>query len=399
MSTIAFFGHDANESTVIKRAAAFQANGARVIGFMFRRLRRGPAHEPAWENVDLGVTRDLNYLRRLPKLVAAIAKCAARRSVLKQCDIIYARNIDMLLLAQAAKWIAGSDAVVVYEALDIRRVLIDRGRLSGLLRWVERRLLSSCDMLVVSSTDFITRYFEPIQGYRGPWRLLENKVAAHLIPAQHRDARPAPPDGPPWVVGVFGVLRCWRSLEILRRTAEALPDRVVVHIRGRPSEEDIPLAALKELAARHPNIHYLGPYRSPQDLAEIYGQLHFIWAADFQDAGINSDWCLTNRLYEGGLCGSVALAGRGTATGRMVEREELGFTLPVPLETTLPAFLADLEPATYAAARARVAAAPRALFVDETDTRDLLQSLGALAAARKKQSPSLQQRPQPRSSP
>jgi succinoglycan biosynthesis protein ExoL len=395
---IAFFGHDANESTVIKRANAFQANGARVVGFMFRRVRRGPAHEPAWEHVDLGVTRDLNYLRRLPKLIGALAKCAAKRSLLRQCDIIYARNFDMLLLGLAAKWVTGSQAIVVYEALDIRRVMIDRGRLSALLRFIERRLLAACDMLVVSSTDFITRYFEPVQGYRGPWRLLENKIAAHQMPAHPRDARPGPPPGPPWVVGIFGVLRCWRSLEILRRAAEALPQAVTVHIRGRPSEEDIPLSALEELAARHTNIRYLGPYRSPQDLADIYGELHFIWAADFQDAGINSDWCLTNRLYEGGLHGAVALAGRGTATGRMIEREGLGFTLAEPLETTLPAFLADLDPAAYTAARTRVTAAPRALFVDETDTRDLVQSLEALAAARKKRSPSLQARPQPRSS-
>lgn len=399
MSTIAFFGHDANESTVIKRSAAFQANGARVIGFMFRRERNGAAAQPTWENVDLGVTRDMNYLRRLPKLLAGIAKCVTQRGRLRQCDIIYARNIDMLLVAQAAKWLSGSEAIVVYEALDVRRIFLDRGWLSGLFRWAERRLLAASDLLVVSSTDFVTRYFEPVQGYRGPWRLLENKVAPQQIPAGQLASRRTPPAGPPWVIGIFGVLRCWRSLEMLRRTAEALPDRVVVHIRGRPSEEDIPLEALEALAASHPNIHYFGPYRSPQDLAEIYGELHFTWAADYQDAGINSDWCLTNRLYEGSLYGSVALAGRGTATARMIERKGLGWTLPEPLETTLPAFLAELDLADYDRARARVAAAPRALFVDESDTRELLASLDQLVAARKTRRAPVQAQPEPRSSP
>jgi succinoglycan biosynthesis protein ExoL len=399
MSTIAFFGHDANESTVIKRAAAFKANGVRVIGFMFRRLRRGPTPEPAWENVDLGITRDLNYLRRLPKLMAAVAKCFTKRDLLRQCDIIYARNIDMLLLAHVAKRLTGSDAVVVYEALDVRRVFIDKGRVSNIFRWIERRLLAASDMLVVSSTDFVTQYFEPVQGYRGPWRLLENKVALNQIPEGGLQKQRTAADGPPWVIGIFGVLRCWRSLEILEKAAAALPDKVVVHIRGRPSDEDLPLSALEELAGRQPNIHYLGPYRSPQDLADIYGQLHFTWAADYQDAGINSDWCLTNRLYEGSLYGSVALAGQGTATARMIEREGLGWTLPEPLETTLPAFLAELGPAAYAEARARVAAAPRSRFVDETDTRELLQDLDQLAAARKKGGPALtSQGPQARSS-
>jgi succinoglycan biosynthesis protein ExoL len=399
MSTIAFFGHDANESTVIKRAAAFKANGARVIGFMFRRLRRGSAPEPAWENVDLGITRDLNYLRRLPKLMAAVAKCVSRRDLLRQCDIMYARNIDMLLLAHVAKRLTGSDAIVVYEALDVRRVFIAKGRLSDAFRWLERRLLTASDMLVVSSTDFVTQYFEPIQGYRGPWRLLENKVALSQIPADGLEMKRTAADGPPWVIGIFGVLRCWRSLEILEKAAAALPDKVVVHIRGRPSDEDLPLSALEEFASRQPNIHYLGPYRSPQDLADIYGQLHFTWAADYQDAGINSDWCLTNRLYEGSLYGSVALAGQGTATARMIEREGLGFTLSEPLETTLPAFLAGLDSAAYAEVRAKVAAAPRTLFVDETDTRELLQTLEQLAAARKKRGRTLPaENPQARSS-
>jgi len=393
--TIAFFGHDSNESTVIKRAAAFQANGSRVIGFMFHRVRRGPAPAPTWENVDLGVTRDLNYLRRLPKLLAGIRKAVAQRQLLKQCDVIYARNIDMLLVSLAAKRISGSDAVVVYEALDIRRVFLDRGLVSSLLRWVERKLLGACDMLVVSSTDFVTRYFEPTQGYRGPWRLLENKIAAQQLPPRSDEAQTTRAPGPPWVIGIFGVLRCARSLEILCRAAQALPDRVIVHIRGRPSEEDIPLAAIQEMAARHPNVHFLGPYRSPQDLPDIYGQLHFTWAADFQDAGINSDWCLTNRLYEGGLHGSVALAGRGTATARMIEREGLGWTLPEPIEATLPAFLAELDAAEYERARARVAAAPRALFVDETDTRELLESLDQLAAKRKASAGRTSARPQP----
>ena len=33
--TVAFFGHDWTESTVVKRVRAFQAHGTRVIGFMF----------------------------------------------------------------------------------------------------------------------------------------------------------------------------------------------------------------------------------------------------------------------------------------------------------------------------------------------------------------------------
>src|SRR5262249_9258336 len=67
--TIAFFGHDSTESTVVKRVRAFQAHDTRVIGFMFRRAQRAgsPAVVP-WENIELGTTVDRHYLLRFIKL-------------------------------------------------------------------------------------------------------------------------------------------------------------------------------------------------------------------------------------------------------------------------------------------------------------------------------------------
>jgi succinoglycan biosynthesis protein ExoL len=174
------------------------------------------------------------------------------------------------------------------------------------------------------------------------------------------------------------VLRCVRSLEILRRTAEALPDKVGIHLRGQASETDIPLRELQHVAASHPNIVFGGPFRNPHDLGDIYGQIHFAWAIDFIAPQSNSKWSLLNRIYEGGLFGAVALASQDTATGRMTERTGFGWTLPEPLETTVPDFLARLTPATYEAMRARVAQAQPSMFVDKTDTRDLLRALEAL---------------------
>src|SRR5262245_46213864 len=100
---IAFFAHDSTESTVIKRVAAFQASGAHVTGFMFRRVRPKPTSAKTWDNVDLGITVDRNYARRVPKLLAGLVKVMKNRSALKRCQIFYARNIDMLLLAFLAR--------------------------------------------------------------------------------------------------------------------------------------------------------------------------------------------------------------------------------------------------------------------------------------------------------
>lgn len=125
-----------------------------------------------------------------------------------------------------------------------------------------------------------------------------------------------------------------------------------------------------------------GRYASPEDLPEIYGRVHFSWAIDYLDAGTNSDWLLPNRVYEGGLFGSLAFARRHTATARKVERDSLGWVFDEPLERSVTDFLNRLDVGTYERARDAVAGMRRSLFVDEGDTRDLLEHLDEIALQR-----------------
>src|SRR5262249_5485700 len=146
--------------------------------FTFRRLRNKRTRTPFWTNVDLGVTEDRNYLKRLPKLVSGLFKTLAHREQLKQAQVFYARNIDMLILASFARMLTRSPAPLVYEVLDIQRIFLGEGRRNKAVRWMERSLLRHAQLLVVSSPDFMSRYFVPTQGYDGAWHLLENKVSA-----------------------------------------------------------------------------------------------------------------------------------------------------------------------------------------------------------------------------
>lgn len=372
---IGFFGHDSAESTVVKRARAFQANGARVLGFMFRREREGRPSTPDWENTDLGTTVDRNYIVRLPKLLLGVARAVRQRDRLRRCDVFYARNLDMLLVAALAKRLSGAKAPIAYEVLDVRRVFLGDGMASRLFRWAERRLMAASSLLVVSAPEYISEYFEPRQGFAGRWFLLENKLPAGAFPDGAPLGLAGPPPGPPWVIGMFGVLKCARSMEILCNLAERLGDRLVVYLRGIPSETDIPTETIRAATRRLPNVIFEGPYANPRDLPEIYGKVHLIWAADFLDPGGNSEWCLANRLYEGGLMGAVAIAARGNATGRMVEREGLGFALDEPLEDKAVRFFETLTLEDFLDARAKVRHASPALFLDKTDTKDLISEL------------------------
>jgi succinoglycan biosynthesis protein ExoL len=273
--------------------------------------------------------------------------------------------------------------VMVYEVLDVQRIFIGESAVNRLFRWAERTLLRSCDLLVVSSPDFVSYYFAPRQSYSGPWRLLENKVSPEQFPHDpSRAMHPRPPAAPPWVIGWFGRLRCMRSLEILCRIADTLGDRVLVRMRGLPSEEDVPMHALKAACASRTNLTYEGGYDSRRDLPNMYAGAHFAWCIDYLDAGANSDWLLPNRIYEGGLFGSLALARKGTATASKVEREGLGWAFSEPLDRTICDFLRGLQMETYERARRVVETASRSQFVDETDTRDLLAYLDSRAKQR-----------------
>ncbi len=375
---IAFFGHDSAESTVIKRALAFQANGARVIGFMFRRERDGRNATPGWENIPLGTTVDRNYIVRLPTLLLGVVKAVWHGATLRRCDVIYVRNLDMLFVAVVAKILSGAKARIAYEVLDVRRIFLGQAFANRAFRWAERRLMAASALLVVSAPDFITQYFAPVQGFRGQWFLLENKLAAGaLAPGLLDAAKPLPP-GPPWVIGMFGVLRCARSMNILCTLADRLGEKVVIYLRGIPSETDIPTETIMAACRLYPNVVFEGPYTNPSDLPEIYNKIHFIWASDFLDPGGNSDWCLTNRLYEGGIMRAVMIAASGHATGRMVEREGLGVSLDEPLLESAMAFFQELTAETYEQLRKKASGASESLFIDCDDTKRLVDLLGKL---------------------
>ncbi|GGK38228.1 glycosyltransferase [Salinarimonas ramus] len=379
-SLVALFGHDAYDSTVRKRIAGIRDAGRRVIGFTFARRRPEDSRAPEifWENVALGETRDRNYAKRLPVLAAALPRVLRHARALREARVIYARNIDMMGLAVAAKRLTGSRATLVYEVLDVQRVFLREDAAGRAFRAAERRALREADRLVVSAPAFVARYFEPMQAYRGPWSLLENKIpAARIAAAPARFARTLthPPLDGPIVIGWFGVLRCARSLVLLEEIAARLGSRVRIVLRGKLAEEDVSRERLAAATARCPNIVYEGPYASPDDLADLYGGVHYTWALDYTDAGANSDWLLPNRLYEGGYFGAPTLAREGTEVGRRVAADDLGLALPEPPVEAVCALVEGCDAPAYVAQRERLLARPPAAFVDEHDTAALLDDL------------------------
>ena len=327
---VAFFGHDAGDAAVRRRAQAFRDEGIRVTGFMMRRRDAAPTD---WDNVDLGQTHDGAFLQRIRQVFAGADLAGTQRDLLAKADVIYARNLDMLACAFLAKRKAKLDTPVIYESLDIHRLLTRKDMVGRAMRWLEGRLLRRTAGLVVSSPAFIRNHFE--RHYSGLYRpfLVENRLVAGADYGARPAARPGSVDQP-LRLGWVGNLRCQRSFDLLCALADHFPDRLELHFHGAPARREIPV--FEPEIAKHPNMTYHGRYRSPEDLAGIYGGLDLVWAGDFMEAGFNSVWLLPNRVYEGGYYCVPAIAPAGTETASWIEARHGGFLINEPLAKALP---------------------------------------------------------------
>lgn len=367
MREIVYFMWDRTDAGTIKRARSIAAIGYHLIGFSFHRRRYDNDSRPEWENVDLGLVADKSYLGRLPNLVMALWLGWTMRKRLRATSLFLARGLDLALLALAVRFLVGGRMKVVYEVYDVHFTLLEDGLRGRLFRWLERRVLARIDMLAVTSPDYVGEYFVKRQGYKGRQWVVENKLPGDMLAAS-----PAMVDGKrgwkgdrPLVLGWFGALRCNESLDILRRAALALPDDLEVHLRGWPSE--MPIEEFQAIVDAVPNMTFFGPFKSPEDLADIYGKIDLNWAIDLQFRGGNSDWLLPFRIYEGGFHAVPALGARGLATGAKVEAGNLGWTLGEPYAENLAAFIRDLDPESYAEKKAHLARLPRTGFAGDDD--------------------------------
>jgi succinoglycan biosynthesis protein ExoL len=338
--TIAFFGHDAADAAIRRRVKSFQDDGMSVEGYM---MRRGEPSETAWRNHDLGQTKPGAFIHRAMSILTGTGRALKYRDHLAQSDLFYARNMDMLAIAVRVKRRLGLDVPIVYECLDVHRLLCRRDVIGDLFRNVERRLLRASSALIVSSPAFLEQHFE--RHYPGEYRpyLIENRLTDAFTGGARPQVSPSISEqaaAAPLRLGWVGVLRCQRSLDLLCRVAERLGPKIEIKLHGIPAETEVP--HFHQQIAAHDNISFFGRYQAPEDLDGIYGGLDVVWAGDFMEAGFNSVWLLPNRIYEGGFFTTPAISPDGTQTAKWITDRNCGFTLAEPLEESLPQLLEQL---------------------------------------------------------
>jgi succinoglycan biosynthesis protein ExoL len=364
---------DCTDSAVRKRAHGFLSAGMDLISFSFRRTRYNVDFLPDWPNIELGITTERRLLTRVFVSLRALWAIYGHRRAWRTAFLVYARNLDVALLALIGKAVTRCPAPFVYEVLDIHPATTKRGFRGVLLRWLERRVLARSQLLVVSSPAFLRNYFHPTQRYHGESFLLENKwPSAEMSALTRKNPYELTEHEPRWTIGWFGNIRCPQSLEILTELADTLPDRVRIYIRGCASL--LGEQQLMDVIRHRENMVFEGEYCAPSELAAIYSKIHFNWCGDLC-GGENSLWLLPNRLYEGGYFGIPALAIGSHETGRVVRQRQLGISLETPVAEHLRDVLSKTTRQEYVRLRRRIESLPEENFVDNGGLAQLMRTV------------------------
>ncbi|XUY28497.1 glycosyl transferase family 1 [Agrobacterium sp. rho-8.1] len=380
MTHILYLAHDLADPAIRRRVMTLQAGGAKVSLAGFTRGENRLATVDGVTPIILGETADGQFVQRILSVVKSSFSLKHLLKNVTRPDVIIARNLEMLALSRRVSSIYGRDVPVVYECLDIHRLLLNEGPAGTLVNAAQRYFAKDAKLLITSSPAFVSQYFAPRSGLALPVLLQENKVL--VLDANQAQIAPqprAPKAGEPWRIGWFGALRCRKSLEILGNFAKRMDGKVEIVLRGRPAYSEFD--DFDGYVANAPHVTFRGPYKNPEDLASIYDDVHFTWAIDFFEEGQNSSWLLPNRLYEGCLYGTLPIAVAGTETARFLETRNIGHVLPIANTETLEALFQQMDEPTYLESFKNLASIDRDHWVtDNQDCIQLVHKLASLAA-------------------
>lgn len=364
--SIIVLAHDVSDTAIAKRVLMLRRGGAQVTVAGFRRTTAPVPEVSGCPVLDFGQTYNAGFVHRLFSVLRMVVVLPRYGELFAKADVIWARNLEMLALAVRGRALVKKGPLaIIYEVLDIHRLLLRKDMVGRLFRQVEGWLSRRAAALVTSSPAFIDFYFKELSCVRLPVNLVENKILATEENKTKITACPREIMGPPWIIGWFGILRCRQSLLLLRELVLQSKGLVHVVLRGRPAPDQ--LGDMDDLLSDVPGMVFAGAYKNPDDLKELYQGVHFTWAIDRFEEGLNSSWLLPNRLYEGGAFGAVPIAEERVETGRFLKNLGIGVDVPEQALPFLLAFFRGLTPQAYEAMEKAVSAVPQDVWVFEPD--------------------------------
>ena len=325
--------HNLNDPAVERRCQMLERGGAAVVVAGFLRDNDLRADIARRSPLIVGRSRDADFVGRVLGAIRVSLFGRELRGYFQDCDVLVARNLEQLAIMRTV----ANGRAIVYECLDLHRLLLGSSVPSSLVRSMEASLLPHVKLLLTSSPAFMREHFDR-RPLKAQTVLLENKLLSY---GGMQLAKPTT-SGPPWRIGWFGMLRCRRTFEFLAELARGSGGRIEVLVSGKPSPAELPDFA--ERVSAIPGMRYTGPYQY-SDLAELYGQCHFAWTIDWFEEGLNSSWLLPNRIYEALAHATIPIALSNVEAGRWLKARGVGLVVDSAQQAS--SALNALTPETY----------------------------------------------------
>jgi len=321
---IGYIVHDLNDPSVERRCVMLERGGAEVVLAGFYRGQFLKASAETRNAYIMGQSKDAAFVNRVFSTFRQTAFNSRLRNLFADCDVLVARNLEQLAIASRLS----KSRPLIYECLDLHRLLLESSKAAKLVQSIESKVLTKVDGLLTSSAAFLRHHFDHTT-LNAPTHLIENKLLVPSTPNTLPDPMPA---GPVLRIGWFGMLRCKKTFEFLKRLAARSNGRIEVMISGKPSSAELPDLPSQAEAAE--GVEYTGPY-TYKDLSELYGRCHLAWAIDWFEEGLNSEWLLPNRLYESIAHGTVPIVKDNTEMSRWLAARNAGLRISLDVDPEL----------------------------------------------------------------
>lgn len=303
-----------------RRIDKLESLGVKSVVYAFERENFYKGTKERRQYKSLGNIQRENYKKRLFPIIKSVLII---RKEIKEIDVVYTFGLDTFIIGWLATLFKRNKPKFVYEVGDIRAVFTKKGLISKFFRNAEKFILKRTDLLVVTSEAYIHGYFKGIQRFNKlNYHVIENKPELGLDVANVNIQKKV---NGKIRIGYFGVLRCPRSLEILKELIKRHGDKFELYIRGIVAEgKDI----INELRVMD-NVKIEGEYKVPDDLPSMYNEIDIIWACypyKGKEVG-NWMWAKTTRFYEACYFKKPMITLEGTQDSHYVKEKGIGIVL------------------------------------------------------------------------
>jgi succinoglycan biosynthesis protein ExoL len=326
-----------------KRIEAFKTNGYKVKVFSYEReYFKGKVKENDF--ISLGKISHKQYFKRIFVLLRSLLILQIYRREFTTCKVVYTFGFDVALITLIWLKINGiRNCKIVYEVGDIQEVLLQKNIKGKVLRFVEKTIINNINYLVVTSPKFAREYYiKKLNITSDKIIVLENK----LMPPIPKEVKKNLWDGTsPLVIGLFGLIRCKISWDLLLKLAQKFPDKIIVYIRGYV----LGIEHFKEDVEKYKNIIYEGEYINPDDLSEIYSKIHISWIGNVIKDSDSTRWALPNRYYESLYYKVPMISHKNTSVSERVEEKNVGWSLDFNNFEEVSRFFSDFSREDYIA--------------------------------------------------